>query len=71
MTSRLALGLLLAAALAGCGKMGALERPGPVFGEARGPATADDEQTGKIETLDPRDRRDDPAPGAEPDAPKP
>ena len=63
-------GLVLAAGLAGCGKVGPLERPGPMFGGPRPAAPADAEASGQtdptqpIDTVDPRDRdrSTDPAP---------
>lgn len=62
-----AVALALAAPLAACGKMGELERPGPLNGV--GTATtkrADDAvrrtQPGPVDTVDPRDRTFDPAP---------
>ncbi len=56
-----ALALVLAAPLAGCGKMGALERPGPLFGKTETPAEAKEigevkrEEEPPIETIDRRD----------------
>lgn len=59
----LAVTLVLAAAagLSGCGKLGALERPGPMFGRAGG-ADAGPEPTRSVRTVDPRDRNSDPSP---------
>ena len=64
-----ALVLVLAAGLAGCGKMGALERPGPLFGQERN-TTKDADNAARnaqdpsrpVDTVDPRDRTTDPAP---------
>ena len=56
-----AIALIGAAALAGCGKMGPLERPGPMVGAGSGAdAGADPGRT--IHTVDPRNRDDRPAP---------
>ncbi|MBW8814775.1 MAG: hypothetical protein JF588_15250 [Caulobacterales bacterium] len=59
----------LAAGLAGCGKVGQLERPGPLFGAGRNTTRqADDEQkkvqdpNRPVDTVDPRDRAIEPAP---------
>jgi hypothetical protein len=52
--------LVAAAALAGCGKMGALERPGPMRGAGSG-ADAGADPGRAIRTVDPR-RRNDQAP---------
>ena len=60
--------LILAAGLAGCGKVGQLERPGPLFGAERNTTKeADDAQRQQdpsrpVDTVDPRDRTTDPAP---------
>ncbi|HVI32692.1 hypothetical protein [Phenylobacterium sp.] len=58
-----------AALVSGCGKMGALERPGPLFGnESATTREADEAQrqaqdpTRPVDTVDPRDRTTDPAP---------
>lgn len=54
--------LVLAAALAGCGKVGQLERPGPLFGKAKATEAADvppQDPTRPVETVDPRDRSTD------------
>jgi predicted small lipoprotein YifL len=72
--------LASAAALAACGKMGPLERPGPLFGHARPTAAADragatQDPSQPVETVDPRDEgrmspgpsRSDPIPGQGPD----
>ncbi|MBA4010590.1 MAG: hypothetical protein C0481_01865 [Phenylobacterium sp.] len=53
--------LIGAAALAGCGKMGELERPGPMFGKGSG-ADAGADPTRAVRTVDPRTRDDRPAP---------
>lgn len=65
----LALAALAAAALAGCGKMGELERPGPLFANERSTTKAADEANRQaqdparpVDTVDPRDRSIDPAP---------
>ena len=47
--------------LGGCGKLGALERPGPM-GKARSNADAGSEPMRSIKTVDPRDRNSDPSP---------
>ena len=63
-----ALVLTLAAGLAGCGKVGALERPGPLYGQGRNTTQdADKAQRAQdpsrpVDTVDPRDRTTDPAP---------
>lgn len=63
-----ALVLFLAGGLAGCGKMGALERPGPLFGQERNTTEDADRAQEKqdpsrpVDTVDPRDRTTDPAP---------
>ena len=60
--------LALAAALAGCGKVGQLERPGPLFGAERNSTRSADEAMRQqdpsrpVDTVDPRDRTTDPAP---------
>ncbi|RAK60361.1 hypothetical protein DJ021_11365 [Phenylobacterium hankyongense] len=58
-----------AGALAGCGKLGGLERPGPMFGQGRNTTRAADEQSRigqdpnrPVDTVDPRDATTDPAP---------
>lgn len=53
--------LIGAAALAGCGKMGELERPGPMFGRGSG-VDAGAEPPRSVRTVDPRTRDDRPAP---------
>jgi len=60
------LALGLAASLSGCGKVGQLERPGPMFGRS---SPADDTSHGQtqdpgrpLETVDPRDRSTEPSP---------
>jgi len=56
------------AGLAGCGKMGDLERPGPLFGRNVSTRQADEavrqaqEPARPVNTVDPRDRTTDPAP---------
>ncbi|MEO8115310.1 MAG: hypothetical protein ABI655_13070 [Phenylobacterium sp.] len=64
-----ALALALAAPLAGCGKVGELQRPGPLFGAGRATTKAADEAQRQaqdpgrpVDTIDPRDRTMDPAP---------
>jgi predicted small lipoprotein YifL len=58
----------LAAGLAGCGKMGDLERPGPLFGQGKGTAPGADQQSPgqdpsePVRTIDSRDRNTGPAP---------
>ncbi|MDO8323969.1 MAG: hypothetical protein Q7T23_13620 [Phenylobacterium sp.] len=52
---------LSATALSGCGKMGELERPGPI-GQARSGADAGSAPMRSIRTVDPRDRNADPSP---------
>lgn len=55
----LAAALALAAALSGCGKMGALERPGPLFGATRGEApgaAAKQDPSRPVQTIDSRRR---------------
>jgi hypothetical protein len=58
-----------AALLAACGKMGNLERPGPLFGTATATTRGADEAerqaqdpTRPVNTIDPRDLTTDPAP---------
>ncbi|WP_334165442.1 hypothetical protein [Phenylobacterium sp.] len=58
-----------AALVSGCGKMGALERPGPLFGADTATTRGADEAqrqaqdpTRPVDTVDPRDRATDPAP---------
>jgi hypothetical protein len=63
-----ALVLILAMGLSACGKVGALERPGPLFGQGRNTTQdADKAQRAQdpsrpVDTVDPRDRTADPAP---------
>lgn len=52
---------LLATGLSACGKLGDLERPGPIFG-GKSDADAGAEPTRSVRTVDPRDRNSDPAP---------
>jgi len=47
--------LVMMASLSGCGKLGALERPGPAGGADAGP-----EPSKTVRTVDPRDRNSDP-----------
>lgn len=60
--------LVLAAGLGGCGKVGQLDRPGPLFGAERNTTKDADEALRKgdptrpVDTVDPRDRSTDPAP---------
>ena len=60
--------IALSAGLGGCGKVGELERPGPLFGAERNTTKdADDAQRKQdpsrpVDTVDPRDRSTDPAP---------
>ena len=60
--------LALAAGLAGCGKVGSLERPGPLFGSERNTtkdadsAQRQQDPSRPVDTVDPRDRSTDPAP---------
>ncbi|MFN3583299.1 hypothetical protein [Phenylobacterium sp.] len=67
-TGAVALALILAAGLAGCGKVGQPERPGPLFGAERNTTKdADNAQRKRdpsrpVDTVDPRDRSTDPAP---------
>jgi len=63
------LALAVAAPLAGCGKMGQLERPGPLFGAGRNTTKGADESARQandysrpVNTQDPRQRTSDPAP---------
>ena len=70
--------LALAGGLSACGKVGALERPGPLFGAKSTAADAPDarqDPTRPVETVDPRDRstdnlpsRTEPIPGTSPGA---
>lgn len=61
--------MVLAAGLVGCGKVGELERPGPLFGAGRNTTRqADDAQkkvqdpSRPVDTVDPRDRSTEPSP---------
>ena len=61
--------LLLAAPLGACGKLGQLEKPGPLNGAGRATDRQADEQQRQaqdpqrpVDTVDPRDRNTDPAP---------
>jgi hypothetical protein len=64
----LALLMAGAAGLSACGKVGELERPGPLFGAGRNTTReADNAQRRQdpsrpVDTVDPRDRSTDPAP---------
>ncbi|WP_293905478.1 hypothetical protein [Phenylobacterium sp.] len=68
--------LILAGALAGCGKVGQLERPAPMFGaKHRAPTAADrplpQDPTRPVQTVDPRERPTDaqlPSSPPDPDA---
>jgi len=63
-TLSLSLAALAALALAGCGKMGSLERPGPMFGHAGAVASPTGEQQDPnrpVKTIDPRDPDPDPS----------
>jgi hypothetical protein len=53
--------VVLAAGLSGCGKLGRLERPGPMTRHASG-ADAGPNPGQAVRTVDPRDRNSDPAP---------
>ena len=61
MTLRILAIAAVALALAGCGKMGALERPGPLMGKGSG-ADAGSDPGRAIRTVDPRNRDDAPVP---------
>jgi hypothetical protein len=61
--------IALAAPLAGCGKLGDLEKPGPLNGQGRSTTRQADEQARQaqdpqrpVDTVDNRDRSVDPAP---------
>jgi hypothetical protein len=60
--------LILGAPLGACGKLGALQKPGPLNGQNRSTErNADDQQREAqdpthVDTVDPRDRDSDPAP---------
>lgn len=63
----LALALIVTGALSGCGKMGELQRPGPLFGGAapqHGPVqrTQTQDPNRPVQTVDPRDENVTPAP---------
>ena len=66
-TAALMSALILAIGLTGCGKVGQLERPGPMFGRAPGSpgdlgAARTQDPSRPVETVDPRDRSTDPSP---------
>jgi len=52
----------MALALAGCGKMGALDRPAPMWGEAKATSDAAGAPARPLRTIDARDPNADPAP---------
>lgn len=52
--------LLITSGVTACGKLGELERPGPIFGNSD--ADAGPEPTRTVRTVDPRDPNSDPAP---------
>ena len=61
--------LMLAAPLAACGKLGELQKPGPLNGAGRATERQAEEQRRQaqdpqrpVDTIDPRDRTPDPAP---------
>jgi hypothetical protein len=54
--------LAIAAPLAGCGKLGELQRPGPLNGAGGSAAKPVREAPRPIQTVDPRDPDSDPAP---------
>jgi predicted small lipoprotein YifL len=60
--------IALSAGLAACGKVGQLERPGPLFGAERNTtqdadkAQRERDPSRPVDTVDPRDRSTDPAP---------
>jgi hypothetical protein len=65
LTAALAAGAFVSA----CGKMGQLEKPGPLFGQERSTTKDADERQRQaqdpnrpVDTVDPRDRTTDPAP---------
>ena len=65
----LAIVTVIAAPLGACGKLGDLQKPGPLNGAGRATTRAADEQTRQaqdptrpVDTIDPRDRSTDPAP---------
>ena len=65
--------LILAAGLAGCGKVGQLEPASPIFGHkgATAPAPRPQDPTRPVETVDPRDRDADTQLPSPPGAPTP
>lgn len=52
--------VVTAASIVGCGKLGDLERPSPIFGNSN--ADAGPEPSRSVRTVDPRDPNSDPAP---------
>jgi hypothetical protein len=61
--------IAIGAMLSGCGKMGDLQRPGPLNGQGRATTRAADEQNRQaqdpsrpVDTVDPRDASSDPSP---------
>ncbi|WP_309606839.1 hypothetical protein [Phenylobacterium sp.] len=69
LTRTLAIVTVIAASLGACGKLGELQKPGPLNGAGRATTRAADEQTRQaqdpsrpVDTIDPRDRSTDPAP---------
>ena len=57
--------LVLSGGLAACGKLGDLERPGPMYGHAAGPANKPrqaQDPNRPVQTIDPRDQSAVPAP---------
>jgi len=63
-TSILALVAFAAIGLSGCGKLGSLERPGPMFGGQAGQSQPRQQQDPNrpVQTIDPRDENTTPAP---------
>ena len=67
----------LCAGLAGCGKLGSLERPGPMFGQASAaPSGPHQDPNRPVQTVDPRDQnavpgQDQPAAPEPPVTPRP
>ena len=57
-----AIALIGATAITGCGKLGDLERPGPLMGKGSAGADAGASSTRAVRTVDPRNRDDRPAP---------
>jgi len=54
---------LVATGLAGCGKLGALERPGPLFGgPGSNTASGSEDANRPVQTIDPRDTNVSPVP---------